>query len=82
MTPWTPPASVHLSSNDITNVVNGLLDRNARAAALAFVDTLKDDAYVYTVACEVAYRSYRPRPEVSDGDTYRAFIRDLTAVAR
>ncbi len=81
MPTWTPPDTIHLSSSDISNVVDGLHNPASRDAALAFVDTLQDDGYVYCVVCEVAYRRHRPRPAVAGGDTYRALIRELTAVA-
>jgi hypothetical protein len=80
MTTWTPPETVHLFSNDCGNVVDGLLRPDSRADALAFVGTLEDDGLLRVIACQVAYEQHRPKPEVVDGDTYRALIREWTAV--
>lgn len=75
MTTWTPPLTTSLSTNDVAKVVDGLTHLDTRTAALNFVDTLADDGLVYVIACEVAYRKHLRRPEVTDADTYRAYLR-------
>jgi hypothetical protein len=77
MTTWTEPDSVHLSSNDVTNLVNGLLDEDSRAEALAFVDTIDDPGYLRVIAAAVAYELYRPSVPIGTADDYRTYIRDI-----
>jgi hypothetical protein len=76
MTTWTPPTGSGLSSDDVTNVVDGLTNPASRTAALDFVDTVVDDGLVYVIACELAYRRRLPRPSVDVEGGYWAYIRD------
>lgn len=73
---WTPPATTSLSSDDISNVVNGLGGPH-RNAALAFVDTVTDRAYLYVIACELAWQAHAAQPDAQgSADDLRHFIRD------
>ncbi|HEY6115924.1 MAG TPA: hypothetical protein VI172_08200 [Candidatus Dormibacteraeota bacterium] len=82
MTTWTPPADLSLSITDVQHIVDGLTQPDTRTAALDFTDTIVNDALVYVICCELAYRRHEPRPAVDVEGGYWAYLRDCTEATR